>query len=304
MEDKDLKQNRRLKARKFFFPFSPIKSFRSLRLLFLMAILIALRIVFCFTVIPLKPIGLSISLSWVPVMILGWYFGPVAGLILGMITDSLSFLVMGGGIWFWLYAIQEPIVGLISGLVAGYVRLRRSKEIKRLWIDITISEVVTIGFTVASLIILLLWLSPQDIGHTSEKYVNFYNVYKWIAIAIISVFFVLYEVFFIWKTKQNKVNNQHQLNWIYTSTQVMVLMLIFSFALGPITAVEYYKFMNGGLTPESFIKFGSIFYLVPRVAVEAVKVPIEASVVFGIVTLFDTKVINIVNKINNSWQSK
>jgi len=84
----------------------------------------------------------------------------------------------------------------------------------------------------------------------------------------------------------------------------MVLMLIFSFALGPITAVEYYKFMNGGLTPEAFVKFGSIFYLVPRVAVEAVKVPVEASVVFGIVTLFDVKVINIVNKINNSWQSK
>jgi len=201
MESQDLKQIGRFSARKFFFPFSPIKSFRSIRLLFLIAILIALRIVFCFTVIPLKPIGLSISLSWLPVMVLGWYFGPIAGLILGFITDTLSFLVMGGGIWFWMYAIQEPIVGLISGLVAGYVRFRKSKEIKNIWIDITISEIVTVGFTIASLVILLVWLSPQDIGHTKESYVKFYNIYKWIAIAMISAFFVLYEVFFIYKNE-------------------------------------------------------------------------------------------------------
>ncbi|MCQ2956456.1 MAG: hypothetical protein MJ233_00905 [Mycoplasmoidaceae bacterium] len=90
------------------------------------------------------------------------------------------------------------------------------------------------------------------------------------------------------------------INFVYASSLVVITMLIFSIALGPITAVEYMKFINGGITPEPFLKYGSLFYLVPRIAIEAIKVPIEASVLFGIVCLFDVKVINIVNKINAS----
>lgn len=76
---------------------------------------------------------------------------------------------------------------------------------------------------------------------------------------------------------------------------------MFSIALGPITAVEYIKFINGGITPEPFLKYGSIFYLVPRIAIEAIKVPLESLALFGVVCLFDKKVEGVINKINNSW---
>ncbi|MCQ3907555.1 MAG: hypothetical protein MJ219_02140 [Mycoplasmoidaceae bacterium] len=121
----------------------------------------------------------------------------------------------------------------------------------------------------------------------------------------ISILIVVYEILMILNIKkQIGLKNHHTLiNFIYSSGLVLVIMLIFSIALGPITAVEYIKFINGGITPEPFLKYGSIFYLVPRIAIEAIKVPLESMALFGVVCLFDKKVESIVNKINNSWVS-
>lgn len=265
-----------------------------------MAILIALRIVLGFTVIPIKPLGLSISIAWVPVIVLGWYFGPVIGLVLGAVCDTISFLITGG-VWFWLYAIQEPIVGLVAGLIAGFYRWRMNKKDINLKVDILIGQIITFLFIAASYVILLVWLKPQDFGHTKDEYVKFYNIYKWIALALLLVFYVLFETFTILNLKKKKQEKNHMLAYIYTSCTVIILIALFSFALGPLTAVEYLKFIGAKL-PQGYLEVGSIFYLVPRIAIEAIKVPVEIGCLFGVVTLFDIKVIQIVNKINSSWK--
>ncbi len=299
-------KNLEFSAKKFFFPFSPIKSFRSVRLLILMAILIALRLVLGLLTIRVVPFSLSISIAWIPLMVIGWYFGPVIGLVLGMLTDTLSFLMAGGGIWFWMYAIQEPVIGLLSGLVAGWCRYRKSrKDITISW-DIIINQIFVIGFAILSYVILIVWLDPswhfegQDI-----KFEEFYNIYKWVAIGGISLLLVVYETLMILTLTKKIGNKDHQtmINFVYTSCLVIISMLIFSVALGPITAVEYIKFINGTI-PIEYLRYGSIFYLVPRIAVESIKIPLEASILFGVVCLFDKKVLNLVNKINNSWSSK
>ncbi|MCQ2748206.1 MAG: hypothetical protein MJ223_03050 [Mycoplasmoidaceae bacterium] len=89
------------------------------------------------------------------------------------------------------------------------------------------------------------------------------------------------------------------INFIYASCLVIVSMLIFSIALGPITTVEYLKFIDKSL-PEQYLKYGSIFYLVPRICVEAVKIPLESSCLFGIVCLCDREVKKLINRANNS----
>ena len=304
MIDKKEMKNSRFNVKKFFFPFSPIKSFRSTRLLFLMAILIALRLVLGLITIRIAPFALSISFAWIPLMVLGWYFGPVVGLVLGILTDTISFLMAGGGIWFWMYAIQEPIIGFISGLIAGWCRYRKQTNNTKITWDVIINQIIVIAFAVLSLVILVVWLDPsaQWEGH-KQKYEQFYTIYKWTAVGGVSLLFVIYEILISYNLFKKTKNKQHNImiNFIYASALVIILMLIFSIALGPITAVEYIKFINGGITPEPFLKYGSIFYLVPRVAIESLKVPVEASCLFGIVCLFDKKVLNIVNKINNSW---
>lgn len=306
MIDKKETKNSNFSVKKFFFPFSPIKSFRSVRLLFLLAILIALRLVLGLLVIRIAPFALSISIAWVPLMVIGWYFGPVVGLVMGAITDTISFFMAGGGIWFWMYAIQEPIIGLLSGLIAGLCRYRKEKEKINFTIDVIINQIVVIAFAVISYVALIVWLDPSIHfqGH-EEDYEKFYKIYKWVVVGGISALIVVYEVLTILTLTKKIGKGKHQImiNFVYTSCLVIVSMLIFSIALGPVTAVEYIKFINGGITPEPFLKYGSIFYLVPRICVEAIKVPIEASCLFGVVCLFDKKVMNIVNKINNSWES-
>lgn len=294
-------KNSKFNVKKFFFPFSPIKSFRSVRLLFIMAILLALRLVLGVLTIRIAPFALSISIAWVPVMVLGWYFGPVIGLIFGALTDTISFLMAGGGIWFWMYAIQEPIVGLLSGLIAGWCQFRKLKDKPNLALDVVINQILVIGFAVISYVTLIFWLDPS-IEWYKPEFKQFYEVYRWVVVGGISLLVVVYEVLSILTLTKKIGNKEHKtmLNFIYTSCLVVVCMLIFSVALGPITAVEYLKFI--GLSPASeYIKYGSIFYLVPRIAVEAIKVPIEASCLFGVISLFDKKILNIVNKINNSW---
>lgn len=303
IDQKEMK-NSNFNVKKFFFPFSPIKSFRSIRLLFLIAILIALRIVLGLLTIRIAPFALSISIAWVPLMVLGWYFGPVAGLFLGIITDTISFLMAGGGIWFWLYAIQEPIIGLLSGLFSGWCRYRKSKEKINITWDIVINQIMVIGFAIVTYVILIVWLNPSiEFQHSDPEYAHFYTVYKWVALSGIALLVVVYEVLVILTlTKKIGKGNHHlMINFIYTSCLVVFVMLLFSIALGPVTAVEYVKFI-GGVIPEGYLRLGSLFYLVPRIAVEAIKVPLEASILFGVICLFDKKVLNIVNKINNSWE--
>lgn len=304
MQSKKEMKNSKLMAKKFFFPFSPIKSFRSVRLLFLLASLLALRLVFGILTIRIAPFGLSISIAWVPLMVIGWYFGPVAGLIIGILTDTISFLI-GGGIWFWMYAIQEPIVGLLSGIIAGVCRIRLQKEKPRLTIDIIVNQILVIGFAVLTCVCLILWLNPShEFSGQDIEFKKFYEIYKWVVIGGTLLLVVVYEVLMmLTMTKKIGKGDHHvMIDFIYASCLVVICMLLFSIALGPITTVEYLKFVGFNL-PDGYLKFGSLFYLVPRIAVEAIKVPLEASCLFGVVCLFDQKVINIVNKINNSWQT-
>lgn len=293
--------------KRFFFPFAPIKTFKSLRLMLFMALIVALRVALCFVSIRIIPFSISISLGWVATMILGWYFGPVVGLFCGIITDTLSFLVQGG-VWFWLYAIQEPIVGLISGFIGGIYRARQNKENKNVKTDLIISQIIILIFAIATYAIILLWLnSDTHFQGEDEKYEEFYNIYKWVALSLILVFVIVYEIMFALniKKKANMKNfNNYAIAFTYTSTCVVFLIMLFSFALGPLTAVKYLEFINGGVTPQEYLKYGSIFYLVPRVAIESVKVPAEIAVLFGVVCLFDKKINSIISKTNCSWNSR
>lgn len=212
----------------------------------------------------------------------------------------------GGGIWFWMYAIQEPIVGFLSGLIAGWCRYRKTrKDITISW-DIIINQIFVIGFAVLSYVILIIWLDPSwHFQGQKPEFEEFYNIYKWVAIGGISLLIVVYEVLMILTMTKKIGNKDHytMINFVYASCLVVIAMLIFSVALGPITAVEYIKFINGTI-PSAYLTYGSIFYLVPRIAVEAIKVPLEATILFGVICLFDKKVLYIVNKINNSWNAK
>ena len=70
--------------------------------------------------------------------------------------------------------------------------------------------------------------------------------------------------------------------------------------LGPITYAEYTKYITGS-EPSSFIKYGSMYYLVPRVLKESIKTPIYIVILFGIILAIQNPIKNFINLTKNSW---
>ena len=112
----------------FLFPLNPIKVFLNIRLMVILSFLLALRFVLQYLTIYIPVASMSISIAWTPLMLAGWIFGPVFGFFLGFITDTVAYLIKPGSIWYWMYAIQEPLVGMISGII-GFICMLRIKSV-------------------------------------------------------------------------------------------------------------------------------------------------------------------------------
>jgi hypothetical protein len=91
-----------IKWKKFFFPLYPVKLFKSTNTMLMLSTLIAMRIIFQALSINMPGVVLSLSFEWLPLMLMGWYFGPIYGLMLGAMCDTLCYFIFAGGgaIWF------------------------------------------------------------------------------------------------------------------------------------------------------------------------------------------------------------
>lgn len=131
----------------------------------LFAVFIAIRLGMSFLNIRLPGFGLSLSFAWLPLMVLGWYFGPVIGLFAGALMDTLAW-VLKPSTWFWLYAIQEPIVGLLAGLLGSIATLRK-QAVKTYW-DLIVVQLIILLFGFITIYILLTLLNEGNVQYDSK----------------------------------------------------------------------------------------------------------------------------------------
>jgi hypothetical protein len=78
-------------------------------------------------------------------------------------------------------------------------------------------------------------------------------------------------------------------------------MLVFSLMLGPIVTVSYLTYINGHV-PDQWTQIGISYYLIPRVVIDSIKVPIEASLICFIAINLDPMVKNMLANVNNKWK--
>lgn len=257
----------------FFLPLYPLKVFTNVTAMATLSFLIALRVVLQFASIYIPTINMSISVAWTPVMIIGWIYGPIFGFISGAITDTIGFLIKPTT-WFWLYAIQEPMVGTIAAVFGFLCRLRMSaaKTSKSWRWDFLIFQVISVGFVsacIAALIFLAKGYSFE--GKLSNLELFFIQNSKWIVIGSVLFFFVCVQtisIVFLKKFSKNLI----MVNWIITL--VCFMSILMSFILGPISANEFYKYLYNKDSP-SFVKYGAMFYLIPRAIKESFKAPVQ-----------------------------
>ena len=299
MQIKFVKTKKNIK--KFFFPIS--KPFSSVKTLTFIAIIFTLYI---FLVLCTMYSVLNFSIPWIPIMVLGWYLGPIYSCFLTIVFDNIRFFLLSqvGGLWFWLYAIQAPLVALISGLFGGlfYYRINSIKSFcsKSIIFDVIFNNLIVISFFIFTTFMLLSFVNNSTKFKGSEKIETFFlNTYKWIAISLLTFSLVSFETIIIINFRCNLQRKKDFISQIlilcYCSSLVLVIMFIFPYVLQPIATIEYCKYC--GFPNKSFL-----FYLIPQTFRQSIIVPIEIFVLKTIILLAQKQFNEINDQINNQWK--
>lgn len=292
---------------KFIFPLRPVKAFKSVGTLTLLAALIALGLILNLFAIPIPAIGVSLSFAWLPTMVLGWFFGPALGLVLGFVIDTLNFAIHGG-VWFWLYAIQEPLLGMIAGIIGSLCRIAQ-KPNHKLWISVVINQVVILGFMGFCIAILFIYTDPNNpvfikLVNSGQITYEVNTIFRWVILGVMLLFLVVVEVlvfnhFQKWKKYQE---NSKYLTFLYASLVCFASTILFSFVLGPISAIKYYEYLNNRVPP-NLLKYGAIYYLLPRVIKECIKTPIYIVLYLAVLMAVTPAVQNILSTARNTYKN-
>ena len=295
MQIKFIKTKKNIK--KFFFPIS--KPFSSVKTLTFIAIIFTLYI---FLVLCTMYSVLNFSISWIPIMVLGWYLGPIYSCFLTIVFDNIRFFLLSqvGGLWFWLYAIQAPLVALISGLFGGIFYYRINSIKSSIIFDVIFNNLIVIIFFIFTTFMLLSFVNNSTKFKGSEKIETFFlNTYKWIAISLLAFGLVSFETIIIINFRCNLQKKKDFISQIlilcYCSSLVLVIMFIFPYVLQPIATIEYCKYC--GFPNKSFL-----FYLIPQTFRQSIIVPIEIFVLKTIILLAQKQFNEINDQINNQWK--
>lgn len=301
------KKEKKLIVWRFFFPTYPYNVLRSVVLMIILAVLLALSLILSSLSIPIG-FGIAIGFAYLPIMIAGWFFGPIIGLIFGAVADTLSWLIHGW-IWYWLYAIDEPLVGLIAGLIAGLmtISLRFNKSI---WINVVINQFFVVGFIAAAFAIVYTYTSPHNsyyqtmVSNWLINPVTNRNIQILVGV-FLSAFTIIVEAIIFTKFKQhwNQKTLKAYLIFLYGSLACIFNTVLFAFILGPIAAIGYLEYITGHF-PKALVKYGYMFYLLPRIVTECIKTPIYILLFTSLLYALNPIVIRNLNKLRNSWFAK
>lgn len=267
----------------FLFPLRPIKTFRSVVILCILGFLIALAIALNAISIRIPGVGMTISFTWLPTMIIGWFFGPIIGLFLGALIDTLNWLIFGG-FWFWLYAIQEPCVGFFVGILSSLYRLYFFDK-NKIKTTLIINQLFIIIFLILTLFFIFYYTSNKNplydkLVSTGQIPETMNTIFRYLISGFLIIFAIIIEIIVFVNYKKiinNKDTQQNRLLiFLFTIIICITSTFIFSFILGPISAIKYYEFVYNK-TPPNLLKYGVVYYLLPRIIKECIKTPIYIS---------------------------
>ena len=299
---------------KFLFPFWPVKIFKSITGICVLAALLGLSILLNLFKINITA-GITISFAWLPGIIIGWYFGPIVGLLMGALIDTINWLIYGG-VWFWMYALQEPILGLIVGIISSLFNIIRNTK-QHFSICLIINQIMLIGFIISSIFIVFYYTNPnnpffQSISNAENSTSNMIKTtqlyLRWIILGILLGLFVIVEVivgyrYYLFKKDRDADSIRFE-TFLFITIVALTSTVIFSFLLGPISAIEYYKFLNNTSYVPNLVNYGVMYYLLPRVIKECFKTPIYIIILTTLVCALNPAIVSFKNRIINSYHSE
>ena len=247
----------------------PIRFHRStsakIRLLIIIGMMIAFRLILALFSVKILP-TFRISISKVPIAILGWHIGVVMSLLVGFITNNLAWL-MSGTVWYWLYAIQEPLEMMLNALI-GFIYNARCKG-KKNFGDFIFLQIVIVTFWFLTIFFML---------YSSKDIISIFAFgFKTVTIFSLVVFLLTLELILFISFFKKKFDNA--VLFIYVVMVSTLSSFIFSFILGTFSAIKYFEYVNGTFS-NKYKEYGYLVYLLPRIVKETFRLPLIIAVTF------------------------
>ena len=119
------------------------KSLRDTRVVCICAIMVAMYVVLDLFQIQLAP-QIVISFSFIPIAVSGWLFGIVPAMVVGGVSDILSFVIKPTGSFFPGFTVTAILTGAVFGLIL-YGANGKSVWIKSAVSKLAVTAILNIG---------------------------------------------------------------------------------------------------------------------------------------------------------------
>lgn len=116
-----------------------MSNLKNLRVLCAMALLVALYAALYMLQIPIST-QLRVTFTFIPLAVCGWLFGGIPALLVGAVSDIVSFLLFPTGAYFFGFTVTSMLSGLVYGLFLC------GKSGKSLFWSIVISKIIVTVF--------------------------------------------------------------------------------------------------------------------------------------------------------------
>ena len=230
-------------------------------------LLVGLRLVSGLFAINVGP--MIISFNWTTIFLIGFILGPLFGFVIGWITNSLDW-VIHGDIWMWEYAIQEPLICLLGGLLG--ILYKVLKDHKSKWTMFILFEVVFTGMMIFGLYVVSKYFDFNGYK-TNNTFTNM--TVKISGIVLISAFYIGINILVIIMMKRNNDANLI----MAVSLLVIITTVIFSWLMGPWAMKRWFEYQYGH-TPIEFTNYGYKYYALSRIVEAMFIVPVEITLVY------------------------
>ena len=254
------------------------------------AILVATSVAFVLVFTSIAPIAaipsFKLAAGGLPMKLTGYIFGPVIGMLTGILSDSLSFAYRPV-VWHWSYMLAWGMAGLIPGIIGYFMNRRWRKQTE---VDKMFEEKHNIVNMIATLIILgaiftaiFTYISVQpDSVFKGQKMITNKWLFLGIAMSGLATMFVAVFIFrFIMKPK---------------TFNMVIPIIAFSALLEIITT----PLLTIGDQHTLLAKTGTfVDNLTAHILISPIKIWMNLTIIF-----FAYRVVSplIFNKSNNGWE--
>ena len=271
---------------KFLFPYYPLHLYKSFTLMAFLAFLFALHIILVYVGFNLPLVNLQVGFDWIPTYLAGWFYGPIWGAIFGFVANNISWLQTGATYWYWMYAIQEPIIAIFASLVSYYCSFSlKSKQIK---LDVIFQQLIFFIFVICTLtLISLCWTNHIKFNGVSVNNNQSINNLLVATMVIFSFFVVASETYILVKLKKHQQKGIYHLKmWLGAITVISSMIFLFAIVLGPITDVNYlyvFHFINN----PSISKTLFLSDVIGQILLQCIRLPIAIIIFYLIIVITD-----------------